>query len=148
MSTESVYFKPMAPKITRILLADDQEVAREGYRRILEAEDGLEVVAAAADGLEAVQLAELQCPDVAVLDIRMPRLIGIEAAKRIRQACPQVGIVLLSFYDDPRYARAFLSRRRGRQGVSTQTDNWPHQGAGAGHQGHREWPNDDGSNYC
>ncbi len=100
------------PKI-EILIADDQEIAREGYRRILATEPGLEVVAIATDGLEAAQLAETHCPDVAILDIRMPRLNGIEAAKRIRQACPQVGIVLLSFYDDPRYVRTFLEKGAG-----------------------------------
>ncbi|MBI1882298.1 MAG: response regulator transcription factor, partial [Chloroflexi bacterium] len=68
----------------------------------------LEVIAAAADGLEAAQLAEAQCPEVVILDIRMPRLNGIEAAQRIRHICPQVGVVLLSFYDDPRYVRAFF----------------------------------------
>jgi DNA-binding NarL/FixJ family response regulator len=97
------------PKI-KILIADDQEIAREGYRRVLATEPGLKIVATAADGLEAAQLAETHCPDVAILDIRMPRLNGIEAAQRIRQACPQVGIVLLSFYDDPRYVRAFLKK--------------------------------------
>lgn len=92
----------------RILIADDQEIAREGYRRILEAQPGLEVIAAAADGLEAAQLAEAHCPEVVLLDIRMPRLNGIEAAQHIRRVCPQVGVVLLSFYDDPRYVRAFF----------------------------------------
>ncbi len=100
------------PKI-KILIADDQEIAREGYRRVLDTEAGLEVVAVAADGLEAAQLAEVHCPEVAILDIRMPRLNGIEAAQRIRQACPQVGIVLLSSYDDPRYVRAFLKKGAG-----------------------------------
>lgn len=100
--------KGMTAPIIRVLIADDQEIAREGYRRILETQAGLEVVAAAADGLEAVQLAEVQCPDVAILDIRMPRLNGIEAAQQIRRICPRVGVVLLSFYDDPHYVRAFF----------------------------------------
>lgn len=91
-----------------ILIADDQELAREGYRRVLETQAGLEVVATAADGLEAVRLAAAHCPDVVMLDIRMPGLNGIEAAQRIRRDCPQVGVLLLSFYDDPRYVRAFF----------------------------------------
>lgn len=94
--------------IIRILIADDQELAREGYRRVLETQPGLTIVATAADGLEAVRLAERHCPEVTMLDIRMPGLNGIETAQRIRQACPQVGVVLLSFYDDPRYVRAFF----------------------------------------
>ena len=66
-----------------VLIADDQEIAREGYRRILETQSDVVVVATAADGLEAIQRAEDDCPDVAILDIRMPRLNGIEAAQRI-----------------------------------------------------------------
>jgi DNA-binding NarL/FixJ family response regulator len=103
-----VYFKAMQRPTIRVLIADDQEIAREGYRRILETQPGLEVVATASDGLEAVRLAEAACPEVAILDIRMPGLNGIEAAGRMRQVCPQLGIVLLSFYDDPRYVRTFL----------------------------------------
>lgn len=98
----------MSMPIIRILIADDQEIAREGYRRILETQPGLEIVATVGDGLEAAQWAEAHCPDVAMLDIRMPGLNGIEAARRMRRVCPQVGIVLLSFYDDPRYVRAFF----------------------------------------
>jgi DNA-binding NarL/FixJ family response regulator len=87
----------MGTPTIKILIADDQEIAREGTRRVLEAHPGLEIVAVAADGLEAVQLAETHCPDVAILDIRMPRLSGIEAARRMRRTCPEVGLVLLSF---------------------------------------------------
>lgn len=98
----------MIKPLIRILIADDQEIAREGYRRVLETQPGLVVVATAANGLEAVQLVEVQCPEVVILDIRMPGLNGIEAAQRIRRICSQVGVVLLSFYDDPRYVHAFF----------------------------------------
>jgi DNA-binding NarL/FixJ family response regulator len=98
----------MTRPVVRVLVADDQEIAREGYRRVLETQPGLQIVATAADGLEAAHLAEAECPDVVMLDIRMPRLNGIEAAQRIRRACPEVGVVLLSFYDDPRYVRTFF----------------------------------------
>lgn len=70
----------MTRPIIKVLIADDQEIAREGYRRVLETQPELEVIAVAADGLEAVQLAEAQCPQVVLLDIRMPHLNGIEAA--------------------------------------------------------------------
>ena len=102
MGQAGVFYKDMTRSSISILIADDQEIAREGYRRVLETQPGLEIMAVVADGLEAVQLAEAHCPEVVILDIRMPRLNGIEAAQRIRRVCPQVGVVLLSFYDDPR----------------------------------------------
>lgn len=98
----------MTRPVVRVLIADDQEIAREGYRRVLETQPDLEIIATATDGLEAAHLAETECPDVVILDIRMPRLNGIEAAQRIRRTCPTVGVVLLSFYDDPRYVRTFF----------------------------------------
>jgi len=98
----------MGRRALSILIADDQEIAREGYRRILETQPGLQVVGIAKDGLEAVKLAETACPDVAILDIRMPHLNGLEAAQRMRQICPKIGLLLLSFYDDPGYVRAFF----------------------------------------
>ena len=98
----------MGTEFIRILIVDDQELAREGYRRVLNTQPNLEIVAIATDGLEAVGLAQTDCPDVILMDIRMPELNGIDAARQIRQNCSSVGIVLLSFYDDPRYVRAFF----------------------------------------
>jgi DNA-binding NarL/FixJ family response regulator len=66
-----------------ILLADDQDLVRTGLRTVLEAEDGFELVGEAADGAEAVELALLKRPDVVLMDVRMPRMDGIEATKRI-----------------------------------------------------------------
>jgi DNA-binding NarL/FixJ family response regulator len=98
----------MSIKPITILIADDQELAREGYRRILETQSDLQIIGTAADGLEAVALSEAACPDVIILDIRMPRMNGIEAAEKIRQICPETGVLLLSFYDSPRYVRTFF----------------------------------------
>ena len=67
----------------RILIADDQELVRTGFRKILESEPGLEVVAEAADGGEAVEAVSLHRPDVVVMDVRMPRLDGIEATREV-----------------------------------------------------------------
>jgi DNA-binding NarL/FixJ family response regulator len=72
----------------RILLADDHALVREGTRELLEREEDLEVVAEAGDGEEAVRLTASQRPDVALIDIAMPRLNGIEATKQIKVLCP------------------------------------------------------------
>lgn len=95
----------------RVVIADDHYLVREGVRQALERTDDLRVIATVgtADELEAVVDAEL--PDVIVTDIRMPphnRTDGIDAARRIRNAHPDVGILVLSQYNDPSYARLLL----------------------------------------
>lgn len=91
----------------KILVADDHAMIRDGLRPLLQAA-GFRVVAEAADGLDAVQLAAVHTPDVAVLDMAMPRCNGIEAAARIRAACPATRIVMLSAHASSEYIfRAF-----------------------------------------
>jgi len=100
----------------RILLADDHTVVRKGLRLLLESHEGFQVIADAADGREAVVLAEQHRPDVVVMDIAMPTLNGIEAARQIGAALPQTAIVILSMHSDEAYvlkalkagARAYL----------------------------------------
>jgi len=100
----------------RILLADDHTVVRKGLRLLLESHEGFQVIADAADGREAVALAEQHRPDVVVMDIAMPTLNGIEAARQIGAALPQTAIVILSMHSDEAYvlkalkagARAYL----------------------------------------
>ena len=75
----------------RVILADDHAVMRHGLRLILEQQEGFEVLGEARDGREAVSLAEALHPDVAVLDITMPNLNGIEAARQITEKQPGVG---------------------------------------------------------
>src|SRR5579863_1798053 len=87
----------------RILLADDHTVMRRGLRALLERQTGFHVVGEAADGSEAVELAAREKPDVAVLDIGMPTLNGIEAARRIVEKNPGTAVVILSMHSDESY---------------------------------------------
>ncbi|MBV8844080.1 MAG: response regulator transcription factor [Bryobacterales bacterium] len=90
-------------KSIRILLADDHTVMRRGLRMLLDSQPEFSVVAEAADGREAVAQAEATQPDVAVVDIAMPNLSGIEAAQRITAAAPNVAVVILSMHADEGY---------------------------------------------
>ena len=92
----------------RILLADDHHIVREGIRQLLESEEDLQVIAEAADGEEAQQLIQKHKPDVAVLDIQMPRASGIEVTRWVRAHLPQVGVLILTAYDDDPYVMAVL----------------------------------------
>lgn len=87
----------------KILIADDHTVMRQGTRKLLEQEPDMEVVAEAADGEEAVRLASESCPDVALMDVAMPKMDGIEATRRIRSLCPQTAVLVLSAYDDDEF---------------------------------------------
>lgn len=87
-------------KKIKILVADDHPVVREGTRKVLEQEADFEIVGEAADGEEAVKLAVEYSPDVALIDIVMPKLNGIEATRQIKERCPQVAVLILSAYDD------------------------------------------------
>ncbi|MCL7451708.1 MAG: response regulator transcription factor [Anaerolineae bacterium] len=92
----------------RILLADDHALVREGTRELLERESDLEVVAEASDGQETVALAVQACPDVALVDIAMPKLNGIEATRKIKELCPSTAVLILTAYDDDQYVFALL----------------------------------------
>ncbi|WP_308257345.1 response regulator transcription factor [Pseudonocardia lacus] len=93
---------------TRILLADDHALVRQGLRMILDAEPDLAVVAEAADGAEAVAEAAATEFDLAVLDIAMPRMTGIQAAREISRRDPGARILMLSMYDSEQYLFAAL----------------------------------------
>ena len=91
-----------------VLLADDHTVVREGLRFILEAPGDIQVAASVSNGKEAVEEAFQECLDVAVIDISMPVMDGIEATRYICEHCPHTHIVMLSMYDSPEYVQQAL----------------------------------------
>lgn len=101
-------------KAIRILLADDHHILRDGLRLLLERQPGFEVIAEAADGREAVRLAQELCPDIAIVDIAMPGLNGIEATRCIRETCEGTAVIILSMHHDESYVlRALRAGARG-----------------------------------
>ncbi|WP_410790630.1 response regulator [Kribbella sp. C-35] len=88
---------------TKILLADDHALVRRGVRLILDREPDLEVIAEAADGHEAVSLARSEPVDLAILDIAMPRMTGLQAARELSVVRPEVRVLMLTMYDNEQY---------------------------------------------
>jgi DNA-binding NarL/FixJ family response regulator len=98
----------------RVVIADDQRVVREGLLLMLDLLDGIEVVGTAADGEEALALVARHRPDVVLMDLRMPRLDGVEATRRLAAGEPGVGIVALTTYaDDETVIAALQAGARG-----------------------------------
>jgi len=104
----------------RILIADDHEVARRGIRALLEAHPGWEVCAEAKDGREAVELASTMNPALILLDIGMPNLNGLEAARQILASSPEIPILILTMHDSDQVVREVL--RAGARGFLLKSD--------------------------
>jgi two-component system response regulator NreC len=99
---------------TRILLADDHTLMRQGLRQILEQRPEFEVIAEASSGLEAIEMVRRHQPDVAIVDIAMKELNGIEATAQIVKQSPHTAVLILSMYSDERYViRAVKAGARG-----------------------------------
>jgi len=92
----------------RILIADDHALVRDGTRRILEEEADFDVVAEAGDGEAAVVLTRELKPDVAIVDIAMPKIDGIEATKQIKKTCPTTAVLILTAFDDDQFIFSLL----------------------------------------
>lgn len=92
----------------RIVIADDHNVVRSGLRVLLNAQADLEIVGEAASGAEAVERVVALRPNVILLDIAMPGMNGLEAARQIRRDAPEVQILILTMHDDEEYVRLFL----------------------------------------
>src|ERR1044071_5400369 len=94
------------PAVARVVIADDHELARAGLRSMLACERGLEVVGEASNGREAIALcAELQ-PELALLDVRMPEIDGLAAARAIKQASPRTIVLIITTHEHPDYLLA------------------------------------------
>jgi len=98
MQTEIDSEKPI-----RVLIADDHGIVRSGLRMLLDQHAGIEVVAEAEDGAEALALAVSRRPDLAILDVKMPKMTGLEATREIRDRAPEVAVLILSMHDEERY---------------------------------------------
>jgi DNA-binding NarL/FixJ family response regulator len=115
----------------RVLIADDQRVVREGLEMILRFTPGVEVVGVAADGEEAVALAGRQRADVVLMDLRMPRLDGVEATKRLRETRPETRVIALTTYADESSvlaalqagARGYLTKDSGAEALQRAIDD-------------------------
>ncbi|MFC0625822.1 sigma-70 family RNA polymerase sigma factor [Kribbella deserti] len=94
--------------LIRVVVCDDEELLREALSRLVDVAPDLEVVAAAADGRQAVEAVALHKPDVVLMDIRMPRLDGIEATRQIVRATPVTRVLILTTYDLDSYVYAAL----------------------------------------
>lgn len=92
----------------KVLIVDDQEVIREAFGMLLDSDETVDLVGVLGDGESAVQMIPVLNPNVVIMDVKMPGLNGIAAAQQIRETHPDVGIILLSAYDDSEYIREFL----------------------------------------
>jgi len=98
----------MAPNALRVLVVDDHEVVRRGLCALLESEPDYEVCGEAANGVDAVRKSKQLTPDVAIIDVSMPRLNGLEAARRIRKTSPHTEIILLTMHESESLLRDAL----------------------------------------
>ena len=108
------------PLVTRILVADDNPIVRSGLRTVLDSQPDLRVVAEAADGAEAVKKALAEDVDLAILDVSMPKLTGIQAAAELHKRKPELRLLMLSMYDSEQFL--YESLRAGASGYVLKSD--------------------------
>jgi DNA-binding NarL/FixJ family response regulator len=98
----------MLTNTTRVVIAEDNELVRTGIRRLLNRAEDIAVVGEAKDGVEAIHLVDKLSPDLLLLDVEMPRLSGIEVARRLNKSKSKTRILVLSAYDDQEYIHEML----------------------------------------
>ncbi|MDD2522256.1 MAG: response regulator transcription factor [Anaerolineaceae bacterium] len=107
----------------KVLIADDQEIVTEGLKRILQTDPEIEVIATANDGQEALDLIDAETPDIVLMDLKMPRMNGVQAIRRLKQSHPNLPVLVLTTYMDDKWlfdairsgASGYLMKDRPRQ---------------------------------
>src|SRR5919199_3219674 len=87
----------------RLVIADDHALVREGMRAMLTGEPDLKVIGEAQNGQEAVELCRCSCPDLVLMDVRMPKMNGLEATRAIKEECPQTSVLIVTSHHDTEY---------------------------------------------
>src|SRR5215212_10412717 len=98
---QSLNENPAPPSLTRVIVVDDHDLLRESLRSMLECEGDLQIVDEAMDGQEAIELCRLHRPDLVLMDVRMPRVNGVEATRRIKDELPTTKVLLTSASENP-----------------------------------------------
>ena len=106
----------------RVLIADDHGIVRSGLRLLLERQPDIEVIGEAADGAEAREMAVRERPDLAILDVKMPKLTGLQATREIKAQAPEVNVLILSMHDDEGYLAEALEAGASGYVLKTQAD--------------------------
>src|SRR3954453_23148266 len=103
MEAQRAYAEPVPqatpPAAMKVLIADDHGIVRSGLRLLLERQSDIEVIGEAADGSEGSKLAIRERPDLAILDVKMPKLTGLQATREIKRQAPEVSVLILSMHD-------------------------------------------------
>jgi DNA-binding NarL/FixJ family response regulator len=104
----ALWYHPRMDTATRVVIVDDHTLVREGTRQILESCPSIRVVGEAADGAEAVTVVAMQRPDVVILDVVMPGMNGVMAAREIKKRFPEVAVIVLTAHDEDQFVFALL----------------------------------------
>ena len=100
---QSLNENPAPPSIARLIVVDDHDLLRASLRSMLECEHGLQIVGEAEDGQEAIELCRLHRPDLVLMDVRMPRVDGFEATRRIKREAGTTKVLIMSAYNEREY---------------------------------------------